>query len=739
LRQALIGLLSWRGGHPLGFIDRLKAVVTGRRFRSLAEDSPDAGQWPAATGALRASEANLLALADAAAFALVISEDGIVCYANAAASGMSGLRRDELVGRRLPELVHVDFRPAFEQRAAARARGEPVPARFEMKLAARTGRERWVDATEATVEFGGRSAQALMFYDVTDRRLAEGALRESERRLRDLLENVHLIAVLLDASGTVTFANQHLLEVSGYEEEQVVGRNWFDLFLPEDRRQAVQQAFLERVRIGVLAPHDEYEIVTARGERRWVSWTGTLLHDSAGGVAGLASIGSDITERRRAEERLLRGALYDTLTGLPNRALFTDRLSGAIARLRRRPDYLFAVLLLDVDRFKLVNDSLGHVAGDQVLLQVGKTVASTVRRSENTVARLGGDEFAILLDDIEDQRDALRVAERIHAALERAISVGGQELFASVSIGVTFSTPGYERAEDVLRDADTAMYQAKLSGRARHQVFESSMHERAIRQFRVEHSLRRAVEREELILHYQPIVSMDDGRITGFEALVRWNHPERGIVSPLEFIHIAEETGLIFSLGRWTLREACRALKEWQGRAPAGCKVSVNLSRRQFSQEDLNEQVEEALREHGLAATSLLLEITESTIMENPEAAVAAMERLKALGAGLCIDDFGTGYSSLSYLLRFPAQTLKLDRSFVSALGREERHDSIVETVLSMARKIGMNVVAEGIETLEQRGLLQAMGCPQGQGYLFSKPVDFETASTLLGRESLFS
>jgi diguanylate cyclase (GGDEF)-like protein/PAS domain S-box-containing protein len=692
-------------------LDRLRALFA----RDLGErkDAAARGEWLA----------SVLALAEAAPCAVLVSQDGVVKYANRAAGAVTGLRPDALLGRPLLELLHPDFRAGMAERAAARRRGEPVPARFEVKLAGRPGLEAWADASEATVEFEGRPADVFMAYDVTDRKLADDAVRESERRLRDLIESVQLVALLIDAEGVVTFANTFLLELIGSEEEDVVGRNWFESFVPAERREALKTAFFERMRRGVMAPQDEYEIVTAKDERRWISWNNTLLHDPLGDVSGAAFLGSDVTERRRAEERLLHDALHDPLTGLPNRFLFMDRVAAAVGRLQRRPDYLFGVVLLDVDRFKVINDSLGHAAGDELLTQMGLLFASIVRRPEHTLARLGGDEFGVLLDDIDDLRDAVRVIERIDAALGRPFTVGGQDLFVRVSAGIAFCAPGYERAEDVLRDADTALYKAKLDGRARHQVFDASMHERVIHELRVEHSLRRAVERGELTLHYQPIVALADGRIAGFEALVRWQHPERGLIAPHEFIPVAEETGLIFAIGRWTLREACRALKSWELLLPPGLQVNVNLSGREFSQPDLAAQIEAAMRDAGLPPSRLKLEITESVIMRDPEAAVATLVRLKDLGPGLCIDDFGTGYSSLSYLLRFPADTLKIDQSFIAAIGQHGRQDRIVEAVVSMASSLGMTVVAEGVETVEQRDALRAFGCSYGQGFLFMRPV----------------
>ena len=681
----------------------------------------------------RAREARFHALTEACAAAVLIVQDDVIRYANPAVRASTGARRDELLGARFSELAHPDFRPTLAERTLELMRGPGrPPQRFELKLAGRDGREAFLDLTLTALEYEGAPALLAMGFDITDRKLAEDAMRESERRMRDLIENVQLISVLVDRAGEITFANEYVRELLGYEEEEVVGKNWFDLTLPEDGRERVKQAFLERIGHGAIAPHEEYEIVTARGERRYVSWNNTVLHDPAGGVSGMASIGADVTERRRAEERLLHDALHDSLTGLPNRALFMDRLRGAVARLKRRPEYLFAVLFLDVDRFKVINDSLGHMAGDQFLVQLSRLIAATIRRPEHTLARLGGDEFAILLDDIEKRDDAPRVVERIFQVLQLPMKIGAQEIFSTVSIGIAFSSMEYDGAEDVLRDADTAMYQAKTTGKARFQIFDDSMHTRALRLLKLEHSLRRAADRSEFVLHYQPIVGLDHGKIAGFEALVRWQHPERGLILPNEFIHLAEETGLIYGIGRWTLEEACRRLKEWDAAAGPGLSVSVNLSARQFSQADLIEQIQAVLSEAGVAPERLKLEITESVIMENPEIAVAMLHRLKALGTRLCIDDFGTGYSSLSYLLRFPADTLKIDRSFVAALGKGGKNEDIVGAIVSLGRSLEMDVVAEGVETQEQSRILRGLGCAFGQGFLFSQAVDADGARRLL-------
>jgi diguanylate cyclase (GGDEF)-like protein/PAS domain S-box-containing protein len=574
-----------------------------------------------------------------------------------------------------------------------------------------------------------------MAFEITEQKLAELAMRETERRLRDVLENVQLASVLVDREGVVTFANPYLLELLGCAEEDVVGRDWFGQCVPLEDRDRARGAFQRGIASGLLAPHEEQELLTADGERRLLSWNHTVLHDLAGAVNGRASIGSDVTERRRAELQLQHNAFHDGLTGLANRALFMDRLAGALARQRRRPEQRCAVLFINLDRFKLVNESLGHAAGDRLLVEMATVLRKAVR-SGDTAARLGADEFAVLMEDLEDDQEIERGAQALEEALASPFTLGTQDVFVTATTGIALGAEGYERAEDALRDAHAAMHHRKALAPGGHQTFDRSMRSRALRTLELENDLRRAVERQEFLLHYQPIVEMATGRIAAFEALVRWEHPQHGLVSPLEFIHLAEETGLIFAIGRWALREAGREMASLlQGAAP-DVTVNVNLSSRQFSQPDLVEQIEQALLESGLPAQRLKLEITESVIMENAESAIGVLHRLKDLGASLGIDDFGTGYSSLSYLLRFPADTLKIDRSFLWAMGDGGRNAQIVRTIVVLAHGLQMGVVAEGVETDDQRRQLMALECRYGQGYLFSRPVDGLRARAMLEEES---
>lgn len=435
----------------------------------------------------------------------------------------------------------------------------------------------------------------------------------------------------------------------------------------------------------------------------------------------------EVQERRRVEAQLLHDAFHDALTGLANRSLFLDRLGVSLARgKRRQEDSQFAVLYLDLDRFKLINDSLGHLSGDRALVAVARTLETCVRPGD-TVARLGGDEFALLLDDLHVE-DAERLTRRIEDRLAAPLQIDGHEIYVSASIGIAFGAAGYERPEDVLRDADAAMYRAKALGRNRHEVFNEALHLAALDRLRLETDLRRAIQERSFGLHYQPIVCLADGRVTGFEALVRWRHPVWGLVSPDQFIQVAEETGLILPIGGWVLSEACERIHAWQREHPSHppLAMNVNLSRRQLLQADLLDQIRCILERTGLAPETLRLEITESAILENPEAAGEFLQDLKSLDVGLCVDDFGTGYSSLSSLQQFPVDVLKIDRSFIRGMGPQGERDEIVRAVVGLAHSLHMEVVAEGVETEGQLERLRAMDCDYGQGYLLSRALDAE-------------
>jgi len=482
----------------------------------------------------------------------------------------------------------------------------------------------------------------------------------------------------------------------------------------------------------------EYRIRHRDGTYRWMLSRGLAVRDERGEAYRMAGSLTDITRRKEAEERLLHDALHDGLTGLANRTLFADRLHQALARSRRRNDYSFAVLYVDVDQFKVVNDSLGHQAGDEVLVALARRLEACLRPGD-TVARLGGDEFAVLVEDMEDASQALRIADRIHAKLGPSLKVRGHEVFATASVGIARGEIRYEEAQDLLRDADIAMYRAKRRGRGSSEIFDTSMHALATTRLKMETELRRALERRELRLHYQPLVSLETRRIAGMEALVRWQHPERGLLLPEEFIPLAEEIGAIVPLGRWVLRSACAEARQWQEQANGGppVAVSVNVSARQFSQSDVPALACEALDESGLPPPSLRLELTESAIMDDPAGAAAKLCQLKQLGVNLDVDDFGTGYSSLSYLRRFPIDALKIDRAFVSRMDADVEDREIVRTIVTLAANLGVAAVAEGVETRAQAAQLRSFHCPYAQGFLFSRPVAADQAADLLRSRTL--
>jgi diguanylate cyclase (GGDEF)-like protein/PAS domain S-box-containing protein len=571
-----------------------------------------------------------------------------------------------------------------------------------------------------------------------ERKQAETALRESEERYALAVRGANDGLWDWDLRSDRIFFSPRWTGMLGFGESEIgdAPREWFDRVHPED---------LPRLRSEICAhlngqtPHfqSEHRMRHRDGTWCWVLTRGIAVANGSGEPHRIAGSQSDITPRKEAEERLLHDAFHDALTGLPNRALFMDRLGMAIAQAKRRRDQCFAVLFLDLDRFKNVNDSLGHGVGDELLMAVARRLESFLRPGD-TVARLGGDEFAILLMGAEAPQ-ASRVANRVSRELALPFEVRGHGVFVTVSLGIALSATGYyDRPEDMLRDADTAMYRAKTSGKARHALFDSDMHDQAVALLELETDLRRAIEGQEFEIHYQPIISLTTGRIDAFEALLRWRHPRRGLLHPGTFIPMAEDTGLIVPIGLWVLREACRQLAEWQAGQAADrvMAVSVNLSGRQFMQADLVRKIKRILRETGVRPGSLHLEITESTIMSQAEVAVAKLLQLRTLGVQLYLDDFGTGYSSLSYLHRLPMDALKIDRSFISDMDGSGERTEIVRTIVTLAQTLRLQVAAEGLETAEQVSQLRNLACNLGQGYFFSHPLDRVTAGGLIAADA---
>ena len=498
---------------------------------------------------------------------------------------------------------------------------------------------------------------------------------------------------------------------------------WFNRVHPDDIER-VQSEIMSHLLGSTPQFQCEHRVRRTDGSYRWMLSRGLAVMDSNRHVYRMTGSLTDVTDQKQAETKLLHNAFHDALTGLPNRVLFMERLTHALTKVKEGEGYTFGVLFLDLDRFKVVNDSLGHQIGDQLLVAAARRLESCLRPGD-LVARLGGDEFAIVVEHVRHVSDAIQAAERIREHLATPFNLSGHEVFISASIGIALNQTASEQPDELLRNADTAMYRAKDQGRGCFELFDKGMHARNAALSQLETGLRRALAHNEFRVHYQPIISLETWRISGFEALVRWEHPEHGYVSPLKFIPVAEETGLIIQLGEWVLREACQQLKLWQEQFPSDppLSMSVNLSGKQLSQPDLIDRISQILSETGIEASTLKIEITESAIIENIDDAAMTLRRIKALGIRLSLDDFGTGYSSLSYLHRFPIDTLKIDRSFVSRINLP-KNTEIVKTILALAGNLGMDVVAEGVETREQILQLTGMNCEYVQGYLLSKPID---------------
>ena len=546
-------------------------------------------------------------------------------------------------------------------------------------------------------------------------------LRQSEERFRALIRNASDVIAILTPEGQIRYLSSAAQHLWGYAPEDLEGTCVFALMPPEEgaRPQTLMEQAIESPEGGLTT-----EMRVQYADQSWhlseIILTNLL---SEPGIEGVVLTCRDISERKAFEEQLSHQAFHDALTGLPNRALFMERLLHAQARARRQQTCV-GVVFLDLDNFKVINDSLGHEAGDHLLLTVAQRLSDCIRPGD-TVARLGGDEFTVLFEDLADNDHIMGLAERIVQVMDTPVTVSGREVFTTVSLGIALSVGDDRSAEDLLRDADTAMYQAKTNGKARSVVFDRSMNADAVERLELEIDMRRALDREEFCVYYQPIVCLETGRINEVEALVRWQHPERGLVAPLKFIPLAEQTGLIVPLGRWVLREACRQMHEWQRQYPEEppMMVSVNLSARQLQQPTLLEEVIEILKETSLSPHLLKLEITESVMMLDSETTIPRLHQLKALGIHLAVDDFGTGYSSMSYLSSLPIDTLKIDRAFVSNMGRNPEDLAIVRAIVSLAKTLNLRITSEGIETIEQLEQLRALGSDQGQGYYFDRPL----------------
>jgi diguanylate cyclase (GGDEF)-like protein/PAS domain S-box-containing protein len=692
---------------------------------------------------------------------------GKCLYVNERFSDMAGLTLRETLGEGWAIALHPKDRDEVLKEWYQAVR-QKLPFQLEYRFF-QGDRTTWV-FSQAVPEIA-KSGEVLGYIgtltDITDRKQAEEGLQRAEEKYRSIFENASEGIFQTTPDGRYLSANPALGKIYGYKSaaELMIKIQNVDRQLYVDPNRRIE--FLSEIDKHGSVSEFESQVYGAEGTTIWVSENARAVRDAGGILLYYEGTVEDVTDRKITEQKLVHDALHDALTGLPNRVLFMERLSEAIELSKHRRDFWFAVLFIDLDRFKIVNDSLGHLVGDRLLIAIAGRLKICLRQGD-TVARLGGDEFAILLHNIKHRDDATYVADRVQTELSEPFYLNEYQVFSSASIGIvcsglapqqleksrnindietglsTFSANSacpnvqlqvlYDRPEELLRDADAAMYHAKASGKARHEVFDLSMHTRAVALLQLENDLRHALERQEFKLYYQPIICLTNGTISGFEALLRWYHPMRGVVCPADFMSVAEETKLIIPIGWWMMRSACRQMQQWHQQFPDNphLTVSVNLSNEQFKQLDLIDRIREILQQTQLDPRSLKLEITESVIMENAESSVAVLGELKSLEVQLYIDDFGTGYSSLSRLHTFPTDALKIDRDFVNRMTEDEGNEAIVQTILVLAGHLGMNVIAEGIETIEQLNLLRALQCEYGQGYFFSKPVDSKTATMLV-------
>lgn len=571
--------------------------------------------------------------------------------------------------------------------------------------------------------------------EIGERKKIEAALLKREEELRLMFDLAPIGMAIENLEGQFLRVNQSLCNILGYSSAELLCRLWTSIIHPDDLP-------------AVLAMHEKLwqaELSVYRIENRCLAKEGqvvfsilqvTMVRDAAGDPLHLITHLIDITEQKQAEAQLLYGALHDNLTRLPNRSLLMERLELALKRTRRHENYRFAVLFIDLDRFKMVNDSLGHEVGDRLLMAIAQELSKLVRATD-TVARLGGDEFVVLLDPITDLNHAIRIAERIAEVLRRPFQLVGREIFITPSIGITLSSKNDAQATDLLRNADIAMYRAKVNGRGRYEVFDQEMYVQVRQRLQLESELRQACERQEFQLYYQPIFQLATHQLIGFEALVRWLHPSRGVVLPAEFITVAEEMGLIIPLGEWVLKTACQQMQRWRTDLIDSLGISINLSLLQLKEPNFLATVDQILAQTCLPGRYLQLELTEGMLMDNAELLTETLVQLRLRQIELSVDGFGTGYSSLNDLHRLPLNHLKIAREFVHCIGTEDSSQDIVATIVTLAHQLGMSVVAEGIETPQQLEQLRALHCEAGQGYWFAQPLDQQTATAFIARTLL--
>lgn len=678
-----------------------------------------------AVEAIRLSEAQWETLVNLSPSGVLLEDDeGHILEVNPTICAMLGYTRDELLTMRVHDLNPEMEHKQVEEHIARILQGETL--HHTVRNWNKTGQHRHLMLSETRVPLpNGQMGILVISTDVTDKIEAVEALEVSREHYRLIVETAQEGIWMLNDNGVTTFVNQRLTDLLGYDKQEILGRHFCDFVPPAEVDEAREKftLLLQRNAINM-----DFCFQRGGGSTVWtiVSTSPVFNHDK---FAGTLMMLLDISDRKRAEAQLVYEAFHDHLTNLPNRALFLEHLERSLARASGSRSCMFAVLFIDLDRFKMINDSLGHAAGDKVLIAIAERLRSCLRAGD-LLARLGGDEFTVLLDDIKEPTEATEVAQRIHNALTKPFEAADQEIYMTASIGIAISDAGYKSPDEVLRDADTAMYRAKSTGKSRHTVFQTHMRRKVQHFLQMDNDLRRALQGGEFPIYYQPIINLQTGRLAGFEANVRWQHPERGLISPDEFIPLAEETGAISTLGLIVLRDACRQIDQWRKSIPCDppLYVAVNFSARQFVQADLIDAIAAVVLDTRVDPSALIVEITESAVMQRPEFAMQILKQLQDLHIRISIDDFGTGYSSLSLLHRLPCDTLKIDQSFIRSIGHDDRKAQFVPTIITLAHNLGIKVVAEGIETVQQVWELVSHNCEFGQGYYFSEHVDAATA-----------
>ena len=649
---------------------------------------------------------------------------------NRAGEIITGYSREEALQMNIASVVAPEYLEGARTMTARKIEDER-PTTYELEIIAKDGTRVPLDlSTRLIVNDGMPVGVQGIARDISERRRAETSLHETLSLFTTTFESTADGIVVMSLDRQIVTCNHKFMEMWEVDPAIVDKKDGAALVKHVASKLAKPDEFLKRLKTTYDTPNETITEILELADGRLIERYSQPQYLEGKAIGRVASF-RDITERSRAEEKLRYYALHDTLTDLPNRVSFMNHLKQAVDRAEGNDYARFAVLFLDLDRFKVINDSLGHAVGDKLLIAIAEKLLACVRPGD-IVARLGGDEFTILLHRSGDANEVAHVAERLQTAISEPFKIDNYEVFTTASIGIVVSSNVERRAEDFLRDADAAMYRAKESGKARYEIFDREMHVRNMNLLQVETDLRHAVERNEFEVHYQPIVDLTTGRVQEFEALIRWRHPKHGLIAPNEFVAVAEETGLIVPIGKWILEESCRQTADWQQRYTFPLSISVNLSAKQLMHPTLTGQVKEILERTGLDAKQLKLEVTESTVMEHSERSLKVLQELDELGIALSTDDFGTGYSSLSYLQRFPFERIKIDRSFVNILETDEKSGLIVKTILMLGENLGIEVVAEGVETLRQLELLRDLGCELGQGYLFSRPVTADEAEKFL-------